>query len=169
MNRNGFTLIELLGVIVLLGVIASISIVTVNYGLEEAKKETEKVFVKTLRDAISMYLDSDEKNLKFASSKSCEVVKLLDTVNVYEGKKDGMVITFNEIIGSKYQPIMESDMVNPANEKKCNVNAKIRIYRDENYVYYYKFKGSDLGCLVTNTGIISNFPEGTGNGCLSWE
>ena len=98
--------------------------------LEEAKEKTENVFVKTLRDAISMYLDSGDKDLKFSSNKSCEVSKLLDTVNVYEGKKDGMVITFNEIIGSKYQPITESDMVNPANEKKCNVDAKIRIYRD---------------------------------------
>jgi len=162
MNRKGFTLIELLAVIMLLGIIAGVSFVAVNYGLEEARKETEKVFVKTLKDAISMYLNSDAKELKFATSKSCEVVKLLDTVNVFEGKnKNGTVITFKDIINSEYRPIMESDMVNPATEEKCNADAKIRIFRDEDYVYYYMFSGSDLGCLVNNTGTIANFPEGS--------
>ena len=162
MNREGFTLIELLGVIILLGVIASVSIVTVNYGLDEAKKETEEVFVKTLRDAVNMYMDVDAKTLMFSTSKSCVISKLIDNADVYKANE----ITFNEIINSEYSPIVAGEMVNPANEKQCNVNAKITIYRDEDYVYYYKFNGSELGCLVTNTGMITNFPEGTGTGCL---
>ena len=82
-NKKGFTLIELLAVIIVLGVIAGISVVSVNYGLEQARKETENVFVKTLRDAIGMYLNSDAKNLIFNSNSECGVSKLLSETNVY--------------------------------------------------------------------------------------
>lgn len=163
MNRKGFTLIELLAVIIILGVIAGVSMVSVNYGLEQARKEIENVFVKTLRDAIGMYLNSDAKKLTFNSSSECVVSKLLAETNVYEGKKkDGSKITFGDIIASEYRPIAENEMVNPANEKKCNISAEIRVFRDDDYVYYYLFDGSDLGCLEDNNVDIHNFTESTG-------
>lgn len=157
MNRKGFTLVELLAVIIVLGVIAGISVVSINYGLEQARKETENVYVKTLRDAISVYLNSEGKELKY-TTKACVATKLLGTSEVYESD----TITFRKITESDFKPLAESDFVNPANEeKKCNLDAEIRVFRDEDYVYYYLFNGSDLECLEENDDeIISNLPDG---------
>ena len=61
------------------------------------------------------------------------------------------------------------DFVNPKNGDKCNTGATISIYRDEDFVYYYKVIKNDLGCLTNVTddtattgvdeSIITNLPS----------
>ena len=79
------------------------------------------------------------------------------------------VITFDDVINSSYKPISISDFVNPANKDvvgkyNCKTSAKIKVYRDEDYVYYYSINKSELGCLNNIGGdydtVISNLPEG---------
>lgn len=56
MNNKGFTLIELLAVIVLLGVITSITIVAVNASYKKAKEKGEEVFVSNVVKAAESYI-----------------------------------------------------------------------------------------------------------------
>ena len=156
MNRKGFTLTELLATLVVLGIIMGIALVSTMGGFGSAKKRTENVFVSTIEDALDMYLDSDARNLDF-STYVCEISKTNGKVKLYKGND----ITFRNIINSKYSPLMESDLVNPANEKvDCNTNVSVTIYRDEDYVYYYKIRKSDFGCLLDNDRYITNLSDG---------
>jgi len=156
MNKKGFTLVELIATIALLGIVMGIAIYAASGGFSEAKNKTEDVFIKTLQDALNIYTDSDAKRLSFATSSTCSIEKRFGNVNVY---KNSTAITFNNVINSDYAPLSEAEMVNPANETKCNLNAPVSIYRDDDYVYYYRVNKSDLGCL-TGEGYITNLPSG---------
>lgn len=158
MNRKGFTLIELIMVIVALSLIVGVVVVSVNSGTSKAKEKTEDIFIETLKDATSVYLNSDAKGLNFNSGAVCSVRKTLGDVSIYESNNN---ITFNSIINSTYKPITVNDMVNPANEKSCNSNANVRIFRDDDYVYYYLIEMNNLNCLDFNDGLIlTNLPDG---------
>lgn len=158
MNRRGFTLVELLAILVILALLVGISVVGINSGFGNAKKKSEDIYLKTLKDAIGVYLDSDGKGLNFEDTAVCTTEKTFGNSEIFESVE---VINFNDIINSTYHPITVNDMINPANEKKCNSNTVIRIFRDQEYVYYYSFQGSDLNCLEENAGeIISNLPTG---------
>ena len=103
-----------------------------------------------------------------SESHVCTIDKALsdDSVKIYklysyeEGQKKS--VTIGKIINSKYSPLLESDLVNPNNEEvKCNVEAEVNIYRDDDYVYYYKVNKSDIGCLILNLDEdITNLPDG---------
>lgn len=157
MNRKGFTLVELLATLVVLGIVMSIVLVSVNGGFGEAKNKTEDVFVDTIKDAMDMYLDSNAKNLNFSTSCPNEIVKTYGEVKVYKATTN-----FQTVIDSKYKPITQNDLVNPANKDvECALasNISINIYRDEDFVYYYSIDKTEFGCL-TKTDKISNLPEG---------
>lgn len=156
MNSKGFTLIELLATLVVLGIIMGIVLISSIGIFGNAKDETEDIFISTIEDAMNIYLDSDAKSLTYSNS-VCTINKTHKTgVNVYKANE----ITIKDVIDSKYHPLTESDLVNPANkEVKCNINATISIYRDDDFIYYYKIDKDGLGCL-NNDGFISNLPEG---------
>lgn len=158
MNRKGFTLTELLATLVILGIITGIVLITSLGGFGKAKDETEEIFVKTIEDAMDIYLDSDAKNLTY-NNMICSISKSHNTnVNVYKANE----ITFKEIINSKFHPLTESDLINPANKDvECNdpLNIPVSIYRDDDYVYYYKIEKRYFNCLK-EIGEISNLPEG---------
>lgn len=157
MNNKGFTLIELLATLVVLGIVMSIVLVSVNGGFGEAKNKTEDVFVDTIKDAMQMYLNSNAKELNFNNMCSNKMDKTHGLVSVYK-----VSTTFDEVINSKYKPITQNDLVNPANKDvECVTasNIEINIYRDEDLVYYYSVNKSEFGCL-TQTDKISNLPEG---------
>ena len=74
-------------------------------------------------------------------------------------------IKFSDIMNSYYNPLVESEFVNPANKDvDCNVNTIINVYRDEDYVYYYSIDKMELGCLKNIGGsyptVITNLPKG---------
>lgn len=160
MNKKGFTLVELLATLVILGIVVGITIVGVNGGFRNAKEKTEDVFVKTLTDALDIYLDSDAKKLNYTIFSGCEVTKKLGTAKMYKATGN---ITFANIINSEYAPLIESDLVNPANKGvscKRSDNIPVEIYRDSDYVYYYKVAKSSFTCLLDTEGYISNLPDG---------
>lgn len=157
MNKKGFTLVELLATLVVLGIVMSVVFVSVNGGFGNAKEKTEDVFVDTIKDAMEVYLNSDAKNLNFSAKCTNYMDKTYGDVEVKVA-----TTTFKSVIDSEYKPIMQEDLVNPANKDvNCN-NAndiEINIYKDEDYVYYYSIDKEEFGCLL-NTGVISNLPEG---------
>ena len=158
MNKKGFTLVELLATLVILGIVAGITVISLSSIFGSTKDKTEDVFVETLKDSLEMYLDSrDAKRLLFSEDSVCEINKSFAKVKVYKAE-----VTFDDIINSEYKPLTYSDLVNPANEEvSCNSSSSVNIYRDENYVYYYSMNKADFDCLK-NTGVISNLPEGSG-------
>ena len=90
-------------------------------------------------------------------------------INLDAGIYKVNTIKFKNITSSKYKPLTEKDMINPANKgKECNIDAEIHIYADSDFAYYYKFTGSELECLSKNTGVISNLPKGCNlsEGCV---
>ena len=162
MNNKGFTLIELLSTIVVLAIIAGITLGIVNVNFEKTKESVEEIFVDTIRDAMNVYLDSDAKELNFTTKCSNKLNKAHGSVNVYK-----VVINFSKVIDSEYHPITQTDLVNPANKDVSCSNASnidINIYRDDDYVYYYKINKSEFGCLLNTSGdyssVISDLPEG---------
>jgi len=158
MNKKGFTLIELLAVLVLLAIVMGITIVSVNNIFDNTKKKSEEAFVATIKDAMEMYLTSnDAKNLSFSSTCSNKLKK-----SHGERVVKYTTINFNNVISSEYKPITKKDLVNPANKDvSCDApsNISVTVYRDEDYVYYYKINKSEFGCLTTS-GVINNLPEG---------
>ena len=160
MSKRGFTLIELLATLVVLGIITGIVLVSSTSLFKDKKSDTEDVFVDTLKDAIKIYIDG-LGGVELNGCPVCTIKKSIHPnevgVDIYEVK----IITFEDITNSKYKPLTEKDMINPANkDKECNIDAEIHIYADSDFAYYYKFTGSDLGCLSKNTGVISNLPKG---------
>ena len=156
-KKNGFTLVELLATLVILGIVMTITIITVSNSYGDAKTKTENVFIKTIEDALSIYLDSNAKELNYSTAVG-DIRKSHGTVKLYKAGN----LTFQNVISSNYSPITASDLVNPANEKVCTVGALVEIYKDEDYVYYYAVKKSNLGCLNNTSGedgsYITNLP-----------
>lgn len=157
MNKKGFTLVELLATLVILGIVTGLVVVGVNYNIKNTKEKTEEVFIGTIKDALKVYIDSDAKNLTFKSSaEGCIDKSLKSNVKVYMVNS---AVSLTTVVNSKYSPLDIKDLVNPNNEKvNCNVTSRIvYIYRDEDYVYYYKIAKSSLSCLTTS-GNITNLP-----------
>ena len=156
MNKKGFTLVELLATLVILAIVMGIVLASGIFNLENAKGKTEDVFIDSIKDAMKIYLDSDAKKLSY-NEEVCSIDKTHKLgVKIYKAND----ITFDDVINSTYKPMTVSDLVNPNNEDvTCNVYAKVSVYRDEDYVYYYKIEKDDFDCLKSS-GVISNLPEG---------
>ena len=164
MNKRGFTLIELLATLAVLGIIMGIVLVSSTSLFKDRKSDTEDIFVDTLKDAVKIYID-ELGGVDLNGSPVCTIEKSIhpNGVGIYEVKNEVKKITFKDITNSKYKPLTEADMINPANkDEKCNINAEVHIYADSDFAYYYKFTGSELKCLSKdkNKGVISNLPEG---------
>ena len=170
MNRRGFTLVELLATLIIIGVVVSVTIVSVNYNYKTSRDRTEDVFVKTIENAIKIYIESDV--LKFGSSDYNHLCSFTKTIGTETQTSELYVVnknlTFNNVINSTYKPILKSELVNPANKGKsnyeCNSTGTLKIYRDSEYVYYYKISKASFNCL-NKTGNISNLPSGLPSSC----
>lgn len=163
MNRKGFTLVELLATIIILSIVVGITVVGISINMEKTKKKTEEVFIESIRDAMSVYLSSPDKNLSFSGPR-CGTIKKTTTgeVDVYK-----TTITFNDVI-SGYHQLEQSDLINPKDNSTCQQasNIEVNIYRDSDYVYYYKINKADFGCnLDISESTIDNLPSGFPDGC----
>ena len=129
MNRKGFTLVEL----VILGIVVGLAITGISINMKNAKKKAEAAFVKTLTDAVKVYID-DSAAMKDVvwneTGKKCN--KELGDSKLYEARK-----TFDDIIESDYHPLTEADLKNSASGKTCSKDMIINIYKDDDEVYYY--------------------------------
>lgn len=145
MDKKGFTLVELLAVIAILGIIMGIVMVTTTGEFGSAKDKSEEVFISTIEDALEIYLNgNDAKKLKYEKM-NCVITKTHGNVSIYKSN-----ITIRNVINSQYQPITSDDLVNPNRQDvNCNDNAKITVYRDDDFVYYYLVEKSELNCLST--------------------
>ena len=163
MNKKGFTLIELLATIMVLGIIAGIVLITTTGGVGRARDKTEAVFIKTISDALDIYLDSDARNLSFTT----QCTNSLDKAHKVGVKVYKTTVTFDQVMNSTYSPISVLDMHNPANKGNDNYQCtnldkvSVSIYRDEDYVYYYAVDKNKFNCLNTS-GTITNLPNGYG-------
>lgn len=160
MNNKGFTLVELLATLVVLSIILGITVVSVNKSFNETKNKTEELFVKTLKDGLSIYLDDALlKKSKFDDT-GCTITKTRN--NNMEVKLYYVNKTLDDVINSTYKPLSQSDLVNPSNEGvSCGTpqNINVTIYRDDDFVYYYRIKREDISCLKNKEGNITNLSD----------
>ena len=179
MNKKGFTLVELLATLVILGVIIGITVVVTSTVFKNTKEKSEDVFISTIEDALDMYLDSDAKNLHFSKDPDdavCQLSKTHGVVDLFRAMDD---ITFEDVINSSVAPITKEEMVNPANKGsqdaahpyECNVNGLLEIYRDADYVYYYRISKKSFECFTKVTDddgkdiFLSNLPSEMPSDC----
>ena len=168
MNKKGFTLVELLATIIILGIVAGITVITVFPNLGKTKEKSEEIFVSNIKDALDIYLDSDAKDpkkLSFSSTPICTFSKSLKSnVKLY---RSSSMIGFDDVaFNSSYKPMSVDDFVNPYNSEQCNYKFMIYIYRDEDYVYYYDINKSNLKCLTLKLDEkISNLPSNLPREC----
>ena len=67
-NKKGFTLVELLAVILLLGIIVSISIFTITSSIKKAREKSYQVTIKNIESQASNYLAENAGRLFFVSN-----------------------------------------------------------------------------------------------------
>lgn len=76
-NKKGFTLIELLAVIVILGIIASISVVSVNNIRKKQDEENRKNVISSILTGAKRYVADHPEKLNFSSEVTIMVSTLL--------------------------------------------------------------------------------------------
>ena len=156
MNRKGFTLIELLAVIILLGIVLVFTVPNILDTYKNSKLKTEKVFVDKLSDVIDGHIKLNSYEIEFneeVDGKKClehtyeDDKEICTTDKTYTVKINKGEILVSKIIEGKL--ISESDYINAGNKDvKCNINAKIEVYKDSDYVYCHKVQASELACLT---------------------
>ena len=154
MNKKGFTLVELLATLIVLALVMTITFGSISGIIKSGKEKSEVAFVKTLEDAINVYIDIDGRKKNYNS----EVCKINKTHKQGVSIKKADNITFSDIINTKYKPIVKSDMINPANKTQCLTSANISLYQDDDYVYYYMFDSNNLKCLDTYNENVTTLP-----------
>ena len=146
-----------MAVLIVLAIVVGISIISINGANEKSKKNTERIFIKSLEQAIGAYLETNAtKSNDF--NYECNINKKNYSSAAYRGKRP---ISFNDIFNSEYSPMSKEDFVNPVNKDvKCDYESSIiQIFKDDDQVYYYLFSGSDLGCIKYHTDdTFSSFP-----------
>ena len=184
MNNKGFTLVEMLAVVVILGIILGIATTSVLSAIETSKKESEKVFVDKIETAVESYINLngmgiDEKSggptytfdkcRKVKENGECEdgdyntietEAVELEGFDLEEITKDS-VDEYGNVVSTKF--VDEDGMVNPRNKEKClknSGNPVVRVFKDDDMVYYYYVDLSSLDCdIAPENQIITNIPE----------
>lgn len=140
-NNKGFTLIELLVTIIILGLISTVSIVTITSYYEKSKEKANESFSKQLKNHIEDYIalrgskhfsSQSTVEAKEKCYKDIDGVEKCDSVTLYHATSNPP--TVEDIEGYTNKKI-----INPSNNIECtNDNINISLYRDSDYVYCFK-------------------------------
>lgn len=146
MNRRGFTLIELLAVIVVLGLVLTISIPSITDAYKNSKIKSEEAFLERLTQSVDSYVKLESDKIKF--NNTIDAIKTENGKNYDVTVKKGTII-INDIIESEI--LSSTDFVNAGNkEVTCNTSAEVEVYKDSDFVYCYKMPINNLNCLSDN-------------------
>ena len=114
-NKNGFSLVELLAVIVILGILSTISLVAYNKYIDNAKKEKDKQNEITIVTAAKSYLESNPEKRPKSIGESLKIH--LDTL--------------------KEANYLKEDITNSKDES-CMPNSYVYVYKNNYDKYTYK-------------------------------
>ena len=117
MNKKGFTLVELLGVIVILGIIATITVPLIQRTIIENTEEAYNDQVTSFERAAKNYVASDVYNMTNCQTKIC-------TVSLKELQEKGY--------------LQSGDIVNPITDENFDMDNVVDItYDGDTFSYNY--------------------------------
>ena len=117
MNKNGFTLVELLGVIVILGIIATITVPLIQRTIIENTEEAYNDQVTSFERAAKNYAASDVYNMTNCQTKIC-------TISLKELQEKGY--------------LQSGDIVNPITDENFDMDNVVDItYDGDTFSYNY--------------------------------
>ena len=117
MNKNGFTLVELLGVIVILGIIATITVPLIQRTIIENTEEAYNDQVISFERAAKNYVASDVYNMTNCQTKIC-------TISLKELQEKGY--------------LQSGDIVNPITDENFDMDNVVDItYDGDTFSYNY--------------------------------
>ena len=146
-NNKGFTLIELLATIVILGIISTVTVVSVVNFFQKSKEKSEDVFIGQIKNYMSDYSSLYGSKLNYTGDKEYK--------KCYENFDDevcsNVILKFSKDKGIEdvENAIVDEDLVNPSTKIKCdNSNTGLTIYRDSDYVYCFALEPvGDNSCI----------------------
>lgn len=165
MNNKGFTLIEMLATIVILAIIGGIATVSVISIINTSKLKSEKVFVDKVSNLIDDYLDlykptsstGNTYTFNKCANSDCSNTKSITAVEVI--KADGKNVHLKDLVD---KGVIETEkLINPKNKQQClnGDGPEIKVYRDEEYVYYYYVDLRGNCDISDENGIINTLPD----------
>ena len=129
MNNRGFTLIELLVTITLLGIIISISFISITSIIKQSKINDCETIINNLKSATSEYISDKRYDRAFVSGINSSNAKI--------------VLTANDLINGNY---INGDIINPFTKEKVTdyISIEAEINTD------YTLKNATINGLTCN-------------------
>lgn len=163
-DKKGFTLIELLATIVILGIISTVTVVSVINSYQKSKEKSEEVFIEQIKEYIGDYSSLYGAKLNYdyyADSEKC--------YENFDGREVCTDVVINYSKDKNIEDIADSivseTLINPSTKIPCDSsNTDLTIYRDSDYVYCFVLdKNPDNSCIshkVENcSGIYKNWND----------
>ena len=119
MNRKGFTLIELIATIALLGIIVTISFVSIGKVIEQGKENDCKSLVSSIKSAATEYVSDNRYNRNFVNNN----VKTSGTTLYVE--ISGTTLTSGNYLSSPIINPFNKDPIEPG-----NIRVKVILNKD---------------------------------------
>lgn len=117
MKQKGFTLIELVMVILILGIIAIITVPTINGVLKDSKERTYNNQIKTIEDTTRTYMSKHSLELPNRNSEDSKCI------TVEKLKQEGL--------------LSNDDIINPKEKNKILDGAVKVSWSGSKYIYKY--------------------------------